>query len=211
MEIRRSKKIVVRIVWVFTSTYLLRLMSASLRKSDPYPVWQNVAIVAWTGMRGVVSLAAALAVPLTLSDSSPFPGRDYILFITFTVILATLVFQGLSLPVLIRRLGVMDDGLANVEERTARLKANEAGWLTSRKSIASSRRRSWSDSALNTTTASGSWKYAPVSGETAPMGWSRPHINACSKRRSMWNGAQLFSCAMNMSSMMMFYAAFRAT
>jgi CPA1 family monovalent cation:H+ antiporter len=118
--------IVVRIIWVFTSTYLLRLMSASLRKKDPYPVWQNVAIVAWTGMRGVVSLAAALAVPLTLSDSSPFPGRDYILFITFTVILATLVFQGLSLPVLIRRLGVMDDGLANVEERTARLKANEA-------------------------------------------------------------------------------------
>jgi len=126
MEIRRSKKIVVRIVWVFTSTYLLRLMSASLRKSDPYPVWQNVAIVAWTGMRGVVSLAAALAVPLTLSDSSPFPGRDYILFITFTAILATLVLQGLSLPVLIRRLGVMDDDLANVEERNARLKANEA-------------------------------------------------------------------------------------
>jgi CPA1 family monovalent cation:H+ antiporter len=65
-------------------------------------------------------------VPLTLSDGSPFPGRDYILFITFCVILATLVLQGLSLPVLIRRLGVVDDGLANVEERTARLKANEA-------------------------------------------------------------------------------------
>ena len=74
----------------------------------------------------MVSLAAALAVPLTLSDGSPFPGRDYILFITFCVILATLVLQGLSLPALIRRLGVMDDGLANVEERTARLKANEA-------------------------------------------------------------------------------------
>ena len=118
--------IVVRIAWVFTSTYLLRLMSASLRKKDPYPAWQNVAIVAWTGMRGVVSLAASLAVPVTLSDGSPFPGRDYILFITFCVILATLVLQGLSLPVLIRRLGVMDDGLVNMEERTARLKANEA-------------------------------------------------------------------------------------
>jgi CPA1 family monovalent cation:H+ antiporter len=57
-------------------------------------VAENVAIVAWTGMRGVVSLAAALAVPLTLSDGSPFPGRDYILFITFCVILATLVLQG---------------------------------------------------------------------------------------------------------------------
>ena len=118
--------IVVRIAWVFASTNVLRLISASLRKSDPYPTWQNVAIVAWTGMRGVVSLAAALAVPLTLSDSSPFPGRDYILFITFCVILATLVLQGLSLPAVIRRLGVVDDGLANVEERTARLKANEA-------------------------------------------------------------------------------------
>jgi Na+/H+ antiporter len=118
--------IVVRIAWVFTSTYLPHLLSASLPKRDPYPAWQNVAIVAWTGMRGVVSLAAALAVPLTLLDGSPFPERDYILFITFCVILATLVLQGLSLPVLIRRLGVADDGLANVEERTARLKANEA-------------------------------------------------------------------------------------
>src|SRR6516164_10946545 len=118
--------VVVRIAWVFVSTYLLRFMSASLRKRDAYPAWQNVAVVAWTGMRGVVSLAAALAVPLTLSDGSPFPGRDYILFITFCVILATLVLQGLSLPVLIRRLGVMDDGLANLEERMARLKANEA-------------------------------------------------------------------------------------
>jgi Na+/H+ antiporter len=118
--------IVVRIVWVFASTNLLRFISAALRKNDPYPTWQNVTIVAWTGMRGVVSLAAALAIPLMLPDGTLFPGRDYVLFITFCVILATLVLQGLSLPVLIRRLGVMDDGLANFEERTARLKANEA-------------------------------------------------------------------------------------
>jgi monovalent cation/hydrogen antiporter len=118
--------IAVRIAWVFASANLLRLLSLLLRKGDPYPVWQNVAIVAWTGMRGVVSLAAALSVPLTLSNGSPFPGRDYVLFITFCVILATLVLQGLSLPVLIRRLGVVDDGLTNMEERTARLKANEA-------------------------------------------------------------------------------------
>jgi Na+/H+ antiporter len=118
--------IVVRIAWVFSATSLLHLMRISLRKRDPYPAWQNLAIIAWTGMRGVVSLAAALAVPLTLSDGSAFPGRDYILFITFCVILATLVLQGLSLPTLIRRLGVVDDGLANLEERTARLKANEA-------------------------------------------------------------------------------------
>jgi monovalent cation/hydrogen antiporter len=118
--------IVVRIAWVFPSTYLLHWTRATSRKKEPYPAWQSVAIVAWTGMRGVVSLAAALAVPLTLPDGSPFPGRDYIMFVTFCVILATLVVQGLSLPALIRRLGVVDDGLLNVEERTARLKANEA-------------------------------------------------------------------------------------
>jgi monovalent cation/hydrogen antiporter len=118
--------VVVRIAWVFTATYLPRMISPAWRKRDPYPAWRNVTIVAWTGMRGVVSLAAALALPLTLADGRTFPGRDYILFITFCVILATLVLQGLSLPALIRRLGVVDDGLANVEERAARLKANEA-------------------------------------------------------------------------------------
>jgi Na+/H+ antiporter len=118
--------IVVRIVWVFVSANLLHFIGVSLRKTSPSQRWRNTAIVAWTGMRGVVSLAAALAVPLTLSDGSPFPGRDYILFVTFCVILATLVLQGLSLPALIHRLGVVDDGLANLEERTARLKANEA-------------------------------------------------------------------------------------
>ena len=118
--------IVLRIAWIFSSAYLRHFLTASLRKRNSYTAWQNVAIVAWTGMRGVVSLAAALAIPLKLPDGTPFPGRDYILFITFCVILATLVLQGLSLPVLIRRLRVVDDGLANVEERTARLKANEA-------------------------------------------------------------------------------------
>ena len=118
--------IFVRIAWVFASANAVRLISVTWHKAYPYSTWQHSAIVAWTGMRGVVSLAAALAVPLTLSNGSPFPGRDYILFITFCVILATLVLQGLSLPVLIHRLGVVDDGLANVEERTARLKANEA-------------------------------------------------------------------------------------
>jgi monovalent cation/hydrogen antiporter len=118
--------ILVRIIWVFASANAMRWLSFSLNRPDPDPDWRNMAIIAWTGMRGVVSLAAALAVPLTLSDRSPFPGRDSIVFITFSVILATLVLQGLSLPILIRRLGVMDDGRANLEERTARLKANEA-------------------------------------------------------------------------------------
>jgi CPA1 family monovalent cation:H+ antiporter len=118
--------ILIRILWVFPATYLPRLLFKTVRDRDPNPAWQHVTIVAWTGMRGVVSLAAALALPLTLGDGSPFPGRNLILFLTFVVILVTLVLQGLTLPPLIRWLKVEDDGAAQQEERTARLKANEA-------------------------------------------------------------------------------------
>ncbi len=118
--------IAVRMLWVFLSSYLPRPLSGSLCQHCPTPPWQHAVIVGWTGMRGVVSLAAALAIPLTLADGSPFPGRDYILFATFCIILATLVLQGLSLPSLIRSLRVEDDGTAELEERTARVKANEA-------------------------------------------------------------------------------------
>jgi Na+/H+ antiporter len=112
--------IVIRILWVFPATYLPRLIFKKLCRHDPYPKWQHVSIVAWTGMRGVVSLAAALALP------DGFPKRDLILFLTFVVILATLVVQGLSLPFLIRWLGIEDDRSAEKEELAARLKANEA-------------------------------------------------------------------------------------
>ena len=119
--------IVIRILWVFPATYLPRLVFKKVCRHDPYPPWRHVTIVAWTGMRGVVSLAAALALPLTLRDSTtPFPGRDLILFLTFVVILATLVLQGLSLPPLIRWLGIQDDRSMEREEREARLKANQA-------------------------------------------------------------------------------------
>jgi monovalent cation/hydrogen antiporter len=118
--------ILIRIIWVFPASYLPRLIFKKLRKRDPYPRWEHVTIVAWTGMRGVVSLAAALAVPLTMQNGDPFPGRDLILFLTFIVILATLVVQGLSLPLLIRWLGIKDDGSFEKEEREARLQANHA-------------------------------------------------------------------------------------
>jgi monovalent cation/hydrogen antiporter len=118
--------IIIRILWVFPATYLPRLLSRSLRQRDPNPPWQYIAIVAWTGMRGVVSLAAALALPLTLEDGKPFPGRDLILFLTFVVILVTLVVQGLTLPPIIQWLGVKDDGATDREEAGARLKANQA-------------------------------------------------------------------------------------
>ncbi len=118
--------IVIRILWVFPATYLPRLIFKKLCRHDPYPEWQNVTIVAWTGMRGVVSLAAALALPLTTQSDAPFPSRDLIVFDTFIVILITLVVQGLSLPPIIRWLGIKDDGSMEKEEREARLKANQA-------------------------------------------------------------------------------------
>jgi len=113
-------------LWVFSASHLPQRMSRRGRRREPSPPWQHAVIIGWTGMRGVVSLAAALAIPLTLHDGSPFPGRDYILFSTFCIIFATLVLQGLSLPAVIRSLGVVDDGAAELEERTARIKANEA-------------------------------------------------------------------------------------
>src|SRR5260221_8392726 len=118
--------IVIRILWVFPATYLPRLLFKKHCKHDPYPKWQHVTIVAWTGMRGVVSLAAALALPNKIRDGSPFPGRDLILFLTFIVILATLVVQGWSLPLLIRGLGIKDDGSMEKAEREARLESNPA-------------------------------------------------------------------------------------
>lgn len=98
--------IVVRIIWVFPGTYLPRMLSKKVRITEPYPNWKAVFIVAWSGMRGVVSLAAALSIPLTLGADEPFPQRNLILFISFIVILFTLVLQGLSLPYLIRLLNI---------------------------------------------------------------------------------------------------------
>jgi len=118
--------VLIRILWVFPATYLPRLLFRNLCKHDPYPKWQQVTVVAWTGMRGVVSLAAALALPRITRDGVKFPGRDLILFLTLTVILVTLIVQGLSLPPLIRWLGVKDDGAMEKEEREARLQANQA-------------------------------------------------------------------------------------
>jgi monovalent cation/hydrogen antiporter len=130
--------ILIRILWVFPAAYLPRLLSRSLRKRDPYPAWQHVTIIGWTGMRGVVSLAAALALPMTIANGKPFPGRDLISFLTFVVILVTLVVQGLSLPLLIRWLGIEVDRSAEKEELEARLKANQAA-LTRLNEIANSR------------------------------------------------------------------------
>lgn len=118
--------VLARIIWVFPATYVSRWLSPKFRRRDPIPPLPEVILIAWSGMRGVVSLAAAFALPFALDNGEPFPARGYILFFTFCVILMTLVFQGLTLPILIRRLGIKDDGLTDEEERGARLEANRA-------------------------------------------------------------------------------------
>lgn len=121
--------IVTRIVWVFVLTYAPRALSASMRARDPYPGWRNVMVVAWCSMRGAVALAAALAIPLTIDGGAPFPDRNLLIFLTFAVILSTLVLQGLTLAPLVRALGVRDDGADEAEEVTARLRTAEAALL----------------------------------------------------------------------------------
>jgi Na+/H+ antiporter len=118
--------ILVRILWVFPGTYVPRRLSAGIRSREPRPAPRNVFIVSWAGMRGVVSLAAALALPTTLPNGQPFPERDLLIFLTFAVILATLVGQGLTLPLVIRRLGIAADGGGGHEELHARQAAAEA-------------------------------------------------------------------------------------
>jgi len=100
--------IVARFVWVYPATYLPRVMSPALRRRDPSPPWQWVFILSFAGVRGAVSLAAALALPLALANGDAFPNRDLVLFIAFGVIFVTLVGLGFSLPMVVRWLGVAD-------------------------------------------------------------------------------------------------------
>ncbi len=118
--------ILLRIVWVFPLSYVPWRLWGRVREHDPAPPWQRPAVVAWMGLRGAVSLAAALALPLTTRSGDAFPNRSLIIFLSFAVIVATLVGQGLSLPAVIRALGVEDDGLDAKEETEARIYAAEA-------------------------------------------------------------------------------------
>jgi Na+/H+ antiporter len=98
--------IILRLIWVFPGAYLPRLLFPSIRRTEQRPKAREVFLIGWTGMRGVVSLASALAVPELLSDGQHFPCRDLILFITFIVILITLVAQSLTLPLVIKALRI---------------------------------------------------------------------------------------------------------
>ncbi len=119
--------IVVRIIGVFITTYLPRWLFPSIREHDPYPPWRYPAFVSWNGMRGAVTIAAALLIPLHTDTGASFPGRELIVFFAFSVVLATLVVQGLSMPMVIRALRLeKDDGSADAEETQARIRAAEA-------------------------------------------------------------------------------------
>ena len=114
--------VLLRMIWVFPGAAIAFWIRRNLlHQDDRMPNRKAVFIVAWTGMRGVLALAAAISLPTVLENGEPFPQRDVIIFLTFCVIFATLVLQGLTLPMLIRRLGLSAEGARNVEEREARL------------------------------------------------------------------------------------------
>jgi monovalent cation/hydrogen antiporter len=98
-----------RFVWVYPATYLPRWLNPALRRRDPLPPWQWVFFLAFVGVRGVVSLAAALAIPLTTASGAPFPDRDLILFVTYGIIVVTLIGQGLLVPLVARWLDLARD------------------------------------------------------------------------------------------------------
>ncbi len=112
--------IIGRIIWVYPGAYLPRL-SKKIREREPEVSLPLVTVTAWSGMRGVVSLAAALALPLTIAGSQPFPNRSLIIFLTFSVIFSTLVLQGFTLRPLIHWLGIKQDDREHQIEQGARL------------------------------------------------------------------------------------------
>jgi monovalent cation/hydrogen antiporter len=123
--------IVSRFIWIYPATYLPRWLIPAIGRKDPSPPWQWPFLLAFAGVRGIVSLAAALAIPFMTASGAPFPGRDLILFLTFAVIVVTLVGQGLVLPAIVHWLGLARAGRRErhadrVEEYDARRQAIEA-------------------------------------------------------------------------------------
>src|SRR5277367_1024535 len=100
--------VITRFIWMYPATYLPRWLFPAIRRKDPYPPWQHPFLLAFAGIRGIASLAAALAIPFTVADGSPFPDLDLIL--VFAVIFVTLVGEGLTLPAVVRALGLADAG-----------------------------------------------------------------------------------------------------
>lgn len=117
-----------RFLWVYPATFLPRALSARIRAREENPTWRGPFVIGWAGMRGVVSLAIAFSIPLTVEDGEPFPHRNLILFLTFTTVIGTLVVQGLTLPPLIRmlRFPTADAQAATLAEANAQAQASRA-------------------------------------------------------------------------------------
>ena len=119
--------IVLRLAWVFPAAYAPRYLRHRFTdRHAPYPPWRSVLFVGWAGLRGAVSLVLALSVPFVTSSGAPFPGRDVVIFVTFVVILVTLVGQGLTLRPVISKLGLEPDRADAFEEINARLQTAQA-------------------------------------------------------------------------------------
>ncbi|KTD33698.1 cation/proton antiporter [Legionella nautarum] len=108
--------IAIRIVWVYSSAYLSRKLIPSIEKKDPMPSWQLIFVVGWSGMRGVLSLAAALAIPIQLAPGIPFPHRHLLIFIIYVVVVATLIIPALTLPTFIKRFQLIEDPQIRMRE-----------------------------------------------------------------------------------------------
>jgi CPA1 family monovalent cation:H+ antiporter len=120
--------VVSRFAWVYPATFLPRMLSARIREREDDPTWKGPFVISWAGMRGVVSLAIAFSIPLTMHDGRPFPERNLILFLTFTTVIGTLVVQGVTLPTLIRLLKLpgRDPQAETLAEANAQAQASRA-------------------------------------------------------------------------------------
>jgi Na+/H+ antiporter len=124
--------IAARLLWIFPGAYLPFLLSKRIRSTETRPPLNNVIVAGWAGMRGTITLAAALSIPQLTADGSPFPDRDIVIFLAFGVTAVTLLLQGTTLEALICKLGVKADDTSVREEHLARLTAVEAGLKTLR-------------------------------------------------------------------------------
>lgn len=113
--------IALRLMWMYPGAWIGYFIRARLLKQNyKRPDNRSIFVLGWTGMRGVIALAAAFSLPRTVQDGSPFPQRELIIFLTFCIILVTLVLQGLTLPTIIRRLGLSEPDPLRLAERDAR-------------------------------------------------------------------------------------------
>ncbi len=115
--------IITRLIWIYPSAYIPRALFPSIARRDPMPTWQFLFAFGWSGMRGIVSLAAVLAIPRHLPSGAPFPHLDLLTFLTYCVIVSTLIIPSLSLPYLLRRFHLIDKDNRWQEEAKARIRA----------------------------------------------------------------------------------------